>query len=141
MYAVLVRICRGLGLARELMGLSYGPGGGYAGAGADAPEGVSEDVQRRTVVSSLALAVFGSPLLRHGEQLVELGLPAEDAIPSRLTVTHVRVVEAATEQLRALARRFGGMADDFGAAVRLVLSAMPTTGVRPSRTPPSPPCT
>ncbi len=118
MYEVLVRICRGLGLAREAMGLSYGPGGAYAGAVVDPREGVCEAMRRRSVIGSLGLAVFGTPLLRRGEQLAGLALPSEQALPSRLTMTHVRVVAAAVEQLRSMARQFGGMAGEFGDAAR-----------------------
>ncbi len=120
MYDVLVRICEGLELPREVMGLSYGPGGAYAGAVtvANPPEGGDADMERRTVIGSVSLAVFGTPLLRFGEQLAQLGLPAAEPLPSRLSMTHVRIVAAATERLRSMARQFGGMADEFGDAVR-----------------------
>ncbi len=75
-------------------------------------------MERRTVIGSLSLAVFGTPLLRFGEQLAQLGLPAAQPLPARLSMAHVRIVAAATERLRSMARQFGGMADEFGDAVR-----------------------
>ncbi len=120
MYEVLVRICQGLGLPREAMGLSYGPDGAYAGTVtvAEPAQGVSEAMQRRTAVGSLALAVFGTPMLRFGERLAQLGLPPEQPLPTRLTLSYVHIVEAATDWLRGMARQRGGMADEFGDAVR-----------------------
>ncbi|MPZ67628.1 MAG: hypothetical protein GEU83_19750 [Pseudonocardiaceae bacterium] len=120
MYAVLVRICQGLGIPREYIGASYGPHGAYAGgvAIASPPEGVDEDMERRTVVRACSLAVFGTPLLRFGERLAQLGLPPEQPLPTGLTRSHVHTVQAATDWLRGMARQFGGMADEFGDAVR-----------------------
>ena len=51
-YDLLVRIADGLGISRELMGLSYGTSGGegfYRGEAtvAGAPEGVSAEMLRR----------------------------------------------------------------------------------------------
>lgn len=120
MYAVLVRICEGLGIPREYVGVSFGTGGAYAGGGTvtNPPEGGDEGVERRTVVGSLSLAVFGTPFLRFGEQLAQLGLPPDAPLPTRLTRSHVHTVAAATDWLRGRARQSGGMADEFGDAVR-----------------------
>ncbi|MGH4021809.1 MAG: helix-turn-helix domain-containing protein [Pseudonocardiaceae bacterium] len=122
---VLVRICDGLGVPRWLMGLShYGPDGrGYAGSVegvpvAEAPEGASEAMKRRAVVGALSVAVIGEPLLRSGEQLVDLILSADEPLPSRLEMPHVHIVRSAIERLRDLARQYGGQADLFAAAVR-----------------------
>ncbi len=82
------------------------------------PREGGEEVERRTVIGSLSLAVFGTPLLRLGERLEQLGLPSDAPLPSRLTMSQVHTVEAATDWLRAMARQVGGMADEFGDAVR-----------------------
>ncbi|MGH3979092.1 MAG: helix-turn-helix domain-containing protein [Pseudonocardiaceae bacterium] len=117
-YKVLVRICEGLGVPRERMGLSwYGPDGSYAGdvTVAESPKGVSEEMKRRTVVGALSVAVVGESLVG---DLVELALPAGEPLPSRLEMFHVHIVRTAIEQLRGLARQHGGQADLFAAAAR-----------------------
>ncbi|MGH3980972.1 MAG: helix-turn-helix domain-containing protein [Pseudonocardiaceae bacterium] len=121
MHDVLVRICDGLGVPRWLMGLShYGPDGAYAGGVpvTEPPEGVSEAMKRRAVVGALSVVVIGEPLLRSGEQLVDLALPADEPLPSRLEMAHVHIVRSAIERLRGLARQYGGQADLFAAAAK-----------------------
>ncbi|MGH3995187.1 MAG: hypothetical protein ACRDSN_22320, partial [Pseudonocardiaceae bacterium] len=55
-------------------------------------------------------------------------LPTGEPLPSRLTMAHVQTVETVTAQLRAVARRFGGQADLFGAVARQYLSWLGVPG-------------
>ncbi len=113
-YDVLVRIAEGLSIPRELMGLSYGERGTYGGdevTVTDPPEGVTDEMLRRHFIAGLAAAAFGRPLLA--------GLldppPTTGAqplpLPSRLSLRDVADLRAGIEQLRSLARRYGGQAD------------------------------
>jgi hypothetical protein len=45
--------------------------------------------------------------------------PGAEQLPSRLSMSHVHAIEAITDQLRAVARQYGGQAGLFGAAVKL----------------------
>jgi transcriptional regulator with XRE-family HTH domain len=121
-YDVLVRIAQGLRIPRDRMGLSYGASSAYRGDEAtatDPPEEVNAAMKRRTVVGALSVAVVGTPLLRFGEQLIELALPAADEpLPTRLDISHVHTVRTATGRLRDLARQHGGHAELFSAAAR-----------------------
>ncbi|MDQ3151617.1 MAG: helix-turn-helix domain-containing protein [Actinomycetota bacterium] len=122
-YDVLERIAAGLGIPRELMGLSYGENsagsddGAYAGAeGGFGPE-VEEEMRRRALIAATSLAALGRVLQGLGE-LTELALPAGESLPSRLGMGHVHAVEAVTERLRTVARQYGGQAGVFGAAAK-----------------------
>ena len=124
-YDVLVRIAAGLGIPRELMGLSYGAdsAGGEEGAypgveGGPGPE-VEEEMRRRALLAATSLAALGQVVTSLGE-VAELALPrtGDEPLPSRLGMSHVQATEAVTEQLRATARQYGGQAEVFGAAAK-----------------------
>ncbi|MGH4018882.1 MAG: hypothetical protein ACRDT0_06490 [Pseudonocardiaceae bacterium] len=99
MYDVLARICQGLGIPREAMGLSYyGPNGAYAGdvTVAEPPKGVDASMHRRALILSGAVAAFGHPVL--GELLTLPGPSAVD-LPNQLDWHHVMKVRDTTRRL------------------------------------------
>jgi len=106
---VLARITDGLGIPRARMGLSYGE------QGPDSPvaEEVDEGMKRRLLLS----AALGEAFLGLGEP-IEVPLPTEDPLHSRLGMSHVHEVRAVTERLRGVGRYYGGQAGLFGDAVR-----------------------
>ena len=116
-YDVLVRITKGLGIPRELMGLGYGPCGGagfYRGGVtlAGAPEGVSTEMLRRHVLALGPIAVFGVPIKRIGKLLnirglLDLSGPAPAQRPSRLFGVHVAQVRDLTHSLREAIHTYG----------------------------------
>ncbi|MGH3906245.1 MAG: helix-turn-helix domain-containing protein [Pseudonocardiaceae bacterium] len=119
-HRLLVRIVEGFDIPRELMGLSWwGPDGAYAGKVTvpEAPTREREDVRRRALIAATSMAALGQVVQELGE-LTELALPTSAPLPSQLGMSHVHAVEAVTEQLRGVARQFGGQADLFGAAAR-----------------------
>jgi transcriptional regulator with XRE-family HTH domain len=119
-HQVLVRIAEGLGIPRELMGLSWwGPDGTYAGkvTVAEPLTREGEDVRRRALIAATSMAALGQAMQGLGE-LTELALPTSQPLPSRLGMSHVHAVEAVTEQLRGVARQFGGQAELFVAAAQ-----------------------
>ena len=113
---VLERICDGLGITRELMGLSYGERSAYGGEVEVTVSGeVGEDMQRRDVLAAGFLATFGSvpsfvALLDHS------AAPDEVPLPSRLGASDVAEVRNSTAQLRTAAQRGGGQARAASAA-------------------------
>ncbi|HYZ08592.1 MAG TPA: helix-turn-helix transcriptional regulator [Pseudonocardiaceae bacterium] len=110
-YDVLVRIAEGLGIPRELMGLGYDEPNAYGGdeGVTGPPEGVTDEMLRRHFVAGLAAAAFGRPLL--AGLLDPPPPPGDIPLPSRLSLDDVTELRAGTEQLRSLARRYGGQAD------------------------------
>ncbi len=98
-YDVLVRIAEGLGIPRELMGLSYGERGTYGGERtvAEAPEGVSAEMLRRHLIALGAIAAVGGPSV--GKLLAKLDSPSPVPLPSQLSGLHVAKVRDLTRQL------------------------------------------
>lgn len=114
---VLERIADGLGVPRGLMGLGYGPEGAYHEV-TEPPgsEEMAEAVKRRNFINAVAgTVVWGHPVIR--ELLV-----APDArvtpLPRSLGAHDVSALRAVTEQMRLLARQYGGQADTIGAAAQ-----------------------
>ena len=108
---VLERITDGLGIPRERMGLSYGE----QGPDSSSVKEVDEAMKRRAALATTSAVVLGEAFLGLGE-LTELALPTTgQALPSRLGISHVHAVRAVTEQLRGVARYYGGQADVIGA--------------------------
>jgi transcriptional regulator with XRE-family HTH domain len=99
MYEVLVRICEGLKLPRELMGLSYGERGAYAEGArvADPPEEVNAEMRRRALLAAAGVAIMGRSVF--GEPL-DLPGPSPVTLPPRLDWIHV-------EKVRDLIHRLG----------------------------------
>lgn len=112
-YDVLVRIAEGLGIPRELMGLSFGA---YADevTTVEPPKGVDENVLRRHFEHLLALgavATFGTQIERIGELAPGLAAPSGPVdLPSRIGAVDVAAIRRHTEHLRILARTYGGQA-------------------------------
>ena len=109
---VLERIADGLGIPRARIGLSYGE------QTPDSPsteQEVDEDVKRRILLATASTTALGQAFPGRGE----LPLPTGQALPSRLSMSHVHEVRAFTDRLVGMARYYGGQADHFGAAVRL----------------------
>jgi len=109
-YDLLVRIADGLGIPRELMGLSWcgpegthaGPGGAYGGEVAVAdPEGVAEMLRRHVIALGPIAAVAYNPVAKLAELLenVELPSPSPVPLPSRLSGVHVVQVRDLTRRL------------------------------------------
>ncbi|MGH3913599.1 MAG: helix-turn-helix domain-containing protein, partial [Pseudonocardiaceae bacterium] len=119
---VLERIADGLGVPRPLLRLlSHVPSddGAYP-TREDGPDPeVDEEVKRRALIAATSLAALGQVIKEMGE-LVELALPrsGQESLPSRLTMGHVRAIEAVTERLRGLNRQYGGQAELFSTAAR-----------------------
>ncbi|MGH3933923.1 MAG: helix-turn-helix domain-containing protein [Pseudonocardiaceae bacterium] len=129
-HQVLVRIAAGFDIPQQLMGLSWwGPDGTYCGEGSvhQSPTREGEDVRRRTLIATTSMAALGQVVQGLGE-LAELALPTAQPLPSRLSMAHVQAVGAVTEQLRSVARQFGGQADVFAAAARYYTRWMSVPG-------------
>ncbi len=107
-YDVLVRIAEGLGVERGWMGLAYDPAA--LDIGSPTVEEVTDDMKRRAFLAAASVALWGRPVL--GE-LLELPVRPETPtpLPAQLGVGDVDALRALTEQMRALARFYGGYSD------------------------------
>ncbi len=118
-YEVLVRICVGLGIPREAMGLGWGT---YAGdTAADAPgqahapgEEDDSDVLRRQCDHLLALAgtaAFGAAVPGVGALLSAPATPRQPmAVPARIGRADVEAIRDVTHAIASAARTVGGQA-------------------------------
>jgi transcriptional regulator with XRE-family HTH domain len=106
-YRVLVRIADGLGIPRELMGLSAEDGSVYAGGGTvtASAEEVDAEVRRRALLAA-GIAVAGRPFQAIGERRTLPG-PAPVPLPSQILPVHVVQVRDLTQQLRRAGRAYG----------------------------------
>jgi len=102
----------------------------YSGAEDGPGPEVEAEMRRRALIAATSLAALGRVVTSLGE-VAELALPrtGDGVLPTRVSMAHVQAIEAVTEQLRALARRFGGQAEVFGAAAEHYIRWMqvPTT--------------
>ena len=128
---VLERICDGLGIPRELMGLSHGERSVYRGSTVTKPpaEEVDEDVQRRDALAVGFLATLGF-VPPFAALLDDSAAPREIPLPSRLGVSDVAEIKNTTAQLRATAQQCGGQARAASAAATHYrrLTAVPAAG-------------
>ncbi len=103
-YRLLERIAEGLGIPRELIGLSwYGSDGASAYPGpitVQPPEGVTEAMRRRALLAAAGVAVVGQPIKQLGE-LLDLPGPPPVGLPSRVSSAHVTKVRDLTQSLLA----------------------------------------
>ncbi len=110
-YDVLVRISDGLGIPRGYMGLAYDPATATSmcivGTSDDDEAEEDEFVKRRRLLAHGAAVMFGTAVLG-ADRGQWLPSPAQTPAPSRIGMTDVRQVEAATKAMRALDYRFGG---------------------------------
>ncbi len=117
-YDVLVRICTGLDIPRELMGLAYHG----ISESSDPPVGeeVDEDVERRNLLAIAGAIVFGAPVFGdpHPMTLRDVMLSP----PKRIGAGDVAQFEQTVSRLNVLDREAGGM------AAREALAATATTG-------------
>ncbi|HEU0089889.1 MAG TPA: helix-turn-helix domain-containing protein [Pseudonocardiaceae bacterium] len=120
-HQVLRRICGGLEIPFELMGLSWwgpdgsywGPDGTYSGevAVADPWEGVEDDVLRRHMVALGGMAAFGARIPGVGALADPYPAPRELPLPSRLGMSHVAWIEEMAQRMWALRCAHGGQAE------------------------------
>ncbi|MCA1676923.1 MAG: helix-turn-helix transcriptional regulator, partial [Actinobacteria bacterium] len=141
-HRVLRRIARGLGVAPEVMGLSWWgpdgtdhrPDGDYPEGStvADTPKGVSPEMLRRYVLALGGVALAGRPVERLGE-LLELpgAAPGSVPLPSRITQVHVAKVRDLTLRLRDLSRAHGSDPEVSGAAVVWARKLLGVPGTEP----------
>jgi transcriptional regulator with XRE-family HTH domain len=124
-YALLERIADGLGIPRELMGLSWWapdgtctkPDGTYSGevTVAGTPEGVSAEMLRRHLLALGATATFGTPVKGLGE-LLDLPGPPPLPLPSRVFPVHVAQVRDLTGDLVRSGKAYGSQPQVSSAA-------------------------
>jgi transcriptional regulator with XRE-family HTH domain/tetratricopeptide (TPR) repeat protein len=124
-YALLERIAEGLGIPRELMGLSWWaadgtyakPDGTYSGevTVAETPEGVSAEMLRRHLLALGATAALGGPIKGLGE-ILDLPGPAPLPLPSRVFTVHVAQVRDLTQRLGAAGKAHGAQPQVSSAA-------------------------
>lgn len=109
-YDVLARISDGLGIPRGYMGLAYDPATATSLVGA-ADEAVEDEedefVKRRKLLAHGAAVMFGTAVLG-ADRGQWLPSPAQTPAPSKIGMTDVKQVEAATRAMRALDYQFGG---------------------------------
>ena len=126
-YVLLVRICEGLRISRERMGLSWwgpegahvGPDGAYGGEVTVAdPERVAEMLRRHLIALGPIAAVASNPLAKLAELLehVELPIPSPVALPSQLAGIHVAKVRDLTRQLNQAASTLSGSDPELSSA-------------------------
>ena len=105
---VLERICDGLGIPRELMGLSHGAYRGEVRV-ANPPEGVDEDMLRRQAIELGAGLAVGAPAAKLAQLLERLELPDPSPVtlPSQLAGIHVAKARDLTRRLGDARRAYG----------------------------------
>lgn len=132
-YEVLDRIVNGLGIPRELMGMSWwAPDGTYAGqvTVAETPEGVSAEMLRRHLLALGATAAFGA----HIKGLGELGnLPGltPGPLPSRVFAVHVAQVRNLTHRLGEAGKAYGPDSEVSSAVAAVVTRLLQIPGTEP----------
>jgi len=130
-YDLLVRIAEGLGIPRELMGLSYGAYGAYGGEVAVAdPEGVAEMLRRHLIALAPIAAVAYNPVAKLAELLehVELPSPSPVPLPSRLCGVHVAKVRDLTRRLGEACRTYGSDPEVSSAAAAWTIRLLDVPG-------------
>ncbi|MGH3755176.1 MAG: hypothetical protein ACRDRP_21285 [Pseudonocardiaceae bacterium] len=141
-HRVLRRIVGGLGVAPEMMGLSWwgphgtyhGPDGGYPEGGTvtGTPEGMSADMFRRHLLALGGVALAGQPVRYLGE-LMELpgAAPGQVPLPSWISAVHVTKVHELRRRLTDLSRTYGSDPEMSGAAVRWAQRLLGVPGAEP----------
>lgn len=134
-YGLLERIAEGLGIPRELMGLSWwGPDGSYAGQHAtyaeratvtDPLEGVTDEMLRRHLLATAGTAALGKAVLGIGTLLDPYPRPGPTPLPSRVGISDTVRLRALTEQLRSLDRTYGGYAATLSSTAEWHMRLLP----------------
>ncbi|MGH4026591.1 MAG: helix-turn-helix domain-containing protein [Pseudonocardiaceae bacterium] len=140
-YRLLERIAEGLGIPRELMGLSWwAADGSYAGqdetyAGevtvAETPEGVSADMLRRHVLALGATAAFVPRSKALGELLDLPRLVSAAPLPSRILPVHVAQVRDLTQLLGVTGKAHGPDPEVSSAAAASATRLLKVPGAEP----------
>ena len=129
---VLERIAAGLGIPRELLGLSYGayPEGVTV---ADPPEGVSVEMLRRRLIELGAGLAVAAPAAKLAELLERLELPDPSPVPlpSALSGVHVAKVRDLIRRLGEAHRAFGPDPEVCSAATSWVSRLLGVPGPEP----------
>lgn len=97
-YDVLVRVADGLGIPRGMMGL----------AGDEQVQEVDEDVERRKLLATAGMIMFGVPVFGEPEPLIVRRVRVNP--PQRIGMVDVQVYGQTVAQLRALQAQVGGRA-------------------------------
>jgi transcriptional regulator with XRE-family HTH domain len=140
-YRVLERIAEGLGIPRELMGLSWWAADGtsarqdetYAGGVtvAETPEGVSAEMLRRHLLALGATAAFGASIKGLGELLDLPRLVSAAPLPSRISAVHVAQVRDLTQLLGATGKAHGPDPEMSSAAAASATRLLKVPGTEP----------
>jgi transcriptional regulator with XRE-family HTH domain len=131
---VLERICDGLGIPPELMGLSYGGHGAYGGQGTVvSTEEVIEMLRRHLIALGGGIAV-GAPAAKLGEllkHLVELPDLSPVSLPSQLSHVHVMKVRDLARRLHEGGRAYGSDPEVSSAAAARASRLLDVPGAEP----------
>jgi transcriptional regulator with XRE-family HTH domain len=103
-YDVLVRVADGLDIPRGLMGLAY-----TEGTEPDTDEEVDEEVERRKLLASAGLILFGVPVFGEPEPPLTVRHVIQQP-PSKINTNDVEAYEHTVARLEVLDRETGGMA-------------------------------
>ena len=132
---VLERICEGLGIPRELMGLSYGELSAYRGdIMAASPLGVDEEMLRRHLIELGAGIAVSASAARLGEllkHLVELPGLSPVPLPSQLSHVYVVKVRDLARRLREAGRAYGSDPEVSSAAAAWASRLLDVPGAEP----------
>ncbi|MGH3720721.1 MAG: helix-turn-helix domain-containing protein [Pseudonocardiaceae bacterium] len=109
---VLERIADGIGAPRARLGVSYGE---------EAPPAATEmsEAMKRRIMLAATMATAVREAIQTLSEPLQLPLPTDDELPTRLDMSHVHAVRTATTQLRGMARYHGGQGTLFSAAATL----------------------
>ncbi|MDQ3152607.1 MAG: helix-turn-helix domain-containing protein, partial [Actinomycetota bacterium] len=127
-YDLLVRIAEGLGVPRELLGLSHGAYGGEVTV-AEPPK-VSAEMLRRHLIALGGVAMVGAPVTKLGE-LFELPAPSPVPLPSQLSYVHVAKVRDLTRRLDEVAIMSGSEPEVSTAAAGWAMRLLDVSGASP----------
>ncbi|MGH3823923.1 MAG: hypothetical protein ACRDRA_13995 [Pseudonocardiaceae bacterium] len=106
-YALLTRIADGLGIPRGWMGLACTED---TSPRSSPIEERDESAKTRALLAAASVALFDRPVFGAVPE-VPAHPEVPTPLPSRLTVTDVRALQAMTRQLEGLAKAYGGSAD------------------------------
>ena len=107
-YDVLARIADGLGIPRGYMGLAYDGATAMRVASASDPQAEEdESVKRRKFLSHAAAVTMGAAVFG-AEESSWVPASAQTPAPTRIGMTDVQQIQAATKALRDLDYRYGG---------------------------------
>jgi transcriptional regulator with XRE-family HTH domain len=140
-YRLLERIADGLGIPRELMGLSWRAVDGTDARRdetypegvtvAETPEGVSAEMLRRHVLALGATAAFGASVKGLGELLDLPALVSGAPLPSRIFAVHVEQIRDLTQFLTLTGKAHGPDPEFSSAAAASATRLLKVPGAEP----------